>query len=217
MTDLGNQIAYWDAAGATKTFTHPLNYSWLAGVSRDARVLDFGCGYGRTMVELREHGFTNLTGVDVSPAMIARGSLASPDLSFAVLESPPALPHADASFDLVVLFAVLTCIPDSGAQRALVGEVKRVLAPAGLLYVSDLVLQDDDRNRSRYAAYANECGGPYGVFATDNGAVCRHHDPEELRLLLSGFDREEERMIDVRTMNGRKSTGMQLLLRQAER
>jgi len=149
--------------------------------------------------------------------MIARGRLASPDLSFAVLESPPSLPYADASFDLVVLFAVLTCIPDSGAQRALVDEVRRVLTPGGLLYVSDLVLQDDDRNRSRYDAYANEFGGPYGVFVTDDGAICRHHDPEELRLLMSGFDREGECMIDVRTMNGRKSTGMQLLLRKADR
>jgi hypothetical protein len=35
---------YWDGAGATKTFTHPVNHGWLAGVSRAARVLDYGRG-----------------------------------------------------------------------------------------------------------------------------------------------------------------------------
>lgn len=32
MKNLGRQIAYWDGAGATKTFTHPVNVGRLAGV-----------------------------------------------------------------------------------------------------------------------------------------------------------------------------------------
>ncbi|WP_369142981.1 class I SAM-dependent methyltransferase [Streptomyces sp. R44] len=214
MVDLGSQIAYWDSVGATKTFTHPVNLSWLAGVSRSARVLDYGCGYGRVMAELSEHGFSDVSGVDLSPALIERGRQSRPDLRFAVLESPPDLTHTSASFDVVLLFAVLTCVPDGNAQRALVDELNRVLVPGGLLYVSDVVLQDDERNHSRYAAYAQQFGTPYGVFATDDGAVCRHHDIAELRALLSGFDLVDESRIEVATMNGHRSQAVQLLARK---
>ncbi|MDH6133278.1 SAM-dependent methyltransferase [Kitasatospora sp. MAA4] len=214
MRDRGSQIAYWDSVGATKTFTHPVNLSWLAGVGRNARVLDYGCGYGRVMAELGEHGFSDVSGVDLSPTLIERGRQLRPDLRLAVLESPPDLTYASASFDVVLLFAVLTCVPDDDAQRALVAELSRVLAPGGLLYVSDLVLQDDERNRNRYATHAQQFGTPYGVFATDDGAVCRHHDIAELRALLSDFDLVDERRIEVATMNGHQSRAVQLLGRK---
>ncbi|MFJ3306506.1 class I SAM-dependent methyltransferase [Streptomyces sp. NPDC086549] len=213
MKDLGSQIAYWNGAGATKTFTHPVNPNWLAGVSRTARVLDYGCGYGRVMAELTGHGFSDVSGVDPSSALIARGRRLGPDLRLDVLTSPPALAHEAAVFDLVLLFAVLTCVPDDDAQRALVTELRRVLAPGGLLYVSDMVLQDDRRNRDRYAAHAERFGTPYGVFATGDGAVCRHHDIAGLRALLSDFDPVHERRIDVTTMHGHRSTAVQLLAR----
>ncbi|RKR91537.1 methyltransferase family protein [Micromonospora pisi] len=214
MNDLGSQIAYWDSVGATKTFTHPVNLRWLAGVSPDARVLDYGCGYGRVMAELSEHGFSDVSGVDLSPALIERGRQLHADLHFSVLPSPPDLPCAAASLDVVLLFAVLTCVPDDDAQRALVAELSRVLAPGGLLYVSDMVQQHDERNRSRYAAYAQQFGTPYGVFATDDGAVCRHHDIAELHDLLSDFDLVEEQRIEVTTMNGHRSQAVQLLARK---
>ncbi|MFI5532946.1 class I SAM-dependent methyltransferase [Kitasatospora sp. NPDC051853] len=214
MTDLGDQREYWDGVGATKTFTHPLDPGLLAGVGPAARILDYGCGYGRLMAELSEQGFLDLSGVDVSSALVERGRRARPDLRFDVLEAPPGLAVPAESFDVVLLFAVLTCVPDEGAQRALTEELHRVLAPGGLLYVSDLLLQDDERNQLRYAAHAEEFGTPYGVFATDDGAVCRHHDRAHLHALLDGFEVLEERPIEVATMNGNRSRGVQLLLRK---
>ncbi|MFE5138517.1 class I SAM-dependent methyltransferase [Streptomyces fagopyri] len=214
MKDLGSQIAYWDGVGATKTFTHPVNLSWLAGVSANARVLDYGCGYGRVMAELSERGFSDVSGVDLSPALVERGRQLRPDLRFEVLESPPDLTYASASFDVVLLFAVLTCVPEATAQRALIAELCRVLAPGGLLYVSDLVLQADERNHSRYAAHVQQFGTTYGVFTTDDGAVCRHHDIAELRALLSDFDLVDEHRIEVATMNGHRSQAVQLLGRK---
>ncbi|WP_407940756.1 class I SAM-dependent methyltransferase [Nonomuraea antri] len=65
------------------------------------------------MAELREHGFSDVSGVDLSPALISRGRQLHPDLRLAVLESPPSLPYPPTSFDVVLLFAVLTCIPDT--------------------------------------------------------------------------------------------------------
>jgi SAM-dependent methyltransferase len=107
------------------------------------------------------------------------------------VERPP------GSFDLVLLFAVLTRVPADEDQRALIAEVRRLPAPGGLLYVSDLLRGSDPRRQ--------------GVFTTSDGAVCRHHDAGYLRGLLDGFEIAAEKRIEVATMNGNRAAGMRLL------
>lgn len=216
MTAEGRQVPYWDAVAATKTFTHPLHLPWLDGIGRQAAILDYGCGYGRITKELEQLGFADLTGVDTSPAMIERAQHLYPALHFATLDTPPTLPSPHASFDAVLLFAVLTCIPADEAQRRLITELDRLLKPGGILYVSDLLLQDDERNRRRYDRYAaqRDNSGCYGVFETGDGAVCRHHSRAWLTTLLDGFEAVGTRTITVPTMNGHEATGIQLLARK---
>ncbi|WP_433443368.1 hypothetical protein [Nonomuraea sp. CA-141351] len=60
-----------------------------------------------------------------STALISRGRQLRPDLRFDALDSPPTLAHETANFD-VVLFAVLTCVPDDDAQRALIADLARI-------------------------------------------------------------------------------------------
>ncbi|WP_239170434.1 class I SAM-dependent methyltransferase [Actinoplanes xinjiangensis] len=72
------------------------------------------------MAELNDLGFGEVSGADVSTTLIARGRRAHPDLRFERITSPPVLDHPAGSFDLIVLFAVLTCVPDDAAQRGLV-------------------------------------------------------------------------------------------------
>ncbi|MGC5009903.1 hypothetical protein ACLQ2R_03975 [Streptosporangium sp. DT93] len=55
----GEPLTYWDTAGAGKTFTHPVDPGRLATVDRGARVLDYGCGYGRVMAEPNRLGFSD--------------------------------------------------------------------------------------------------------------------------------------------------------------
>jgi SAM-dependent methyltransferase len=214
MTDLDNQTSYWDAVAATKRFTHPLHGPWLERIGRDAAVLDYGCGYGRTLAELAQLGFTSLTGVDSSAGMIEQARAQQPAMRFAVLDAPPALPFADATFDLVVVFAVLTCIPGDQAQRRLIAELRRVLKPGGTLYVSDLLLGEDPRSVERYQRFA-ATHGTYGVFETSDGAVVRHHPAEHFAALLDGFEVQDNRRIRVATMNGNEASGIQVLARTA--
>ena len=70
MTD---QADYWNRVADAKTFAHPLDDELLALAPRDPRILDLGCGYGRTLAHLRERGFERLVGIDTSAGMIARG------------------------------------------------------------------------------------------------------------------------------------------------
>ncbi|GAA1955666.1 class I SAM-dependent methyltransferase [Catenulispora subtropica] len=204
---------YWNESGPSKTFGNPLELSWLEPLGSEAAVLDYGCGYGRLVGELRAAGFADVEGVDISAALIERARREHPGARFTVLAEPPRLDRDDASVDAVLLFAVLTCIPDDEAQRGVLDEIRRVLKPGGLLYLSDYCLQDDERNVARYREHETRFG-VHGVFETSDGAVCRHHEREWLRGLLSGFEVLRERDVPVTTMNGNPAVATQFLARR---
>lgn len=207
-----SQRPYWDRA-ASKTFTHPLHEPWLREhIAAAARILDYGCGYGRALNDLSAMGFRNTVGFDFAPAMIARGRRESPALDLRVVERLP-LDEPEASFDAVLLLAVLTCIPADREQDALLAELKRLLKPGGILYVSDMPLQADARNRARYTAGEARFGS-HGVFETDDGAVVRHFDERRFTAMLGGFEEIDRREVALNTMNGNAVTALQMLLRR---
>jgi len=203
--NLDAQIAYWDREGPSRTFSHPIDWaSFEARVGRTARIVDVGCGTGRTLRELSDRGYAAIRGLDVSRAMVAKARALHPDLDVTV--APPlAVPLPDASVDAVLLIAVLTCIVSDDGQRALVSEVRRVLAPGGLVVASDFPLQRDARNIERYARDAGRFGG-YGTFALPDGAVVRHHQEGWFDDLFAAFEITCRRTLPVPTMNGNPST-----------
>lgn len=206
-----DQLPYWNTAGVTKTYGHPVEVSWLSTLDHDARIVDVGCGYGRVAAVLADSGYADVTGVDFAPGLIDRARAEHPGIRFDVQTDPPSLDFGDASVDAVTLFAVLTCIPDDDAQRAAVAEIRRVLRPGGLLYVSDLCLQPDDRNLARYQEFASRYGR-YGVFETGDGAICRHHRLDWFRDLFGAFAPRKQRTIPAGTMNGNPAIATQLLM-----
>lgn len=208
LIDLDNQFEYWNTEGTQKSFQHPLNLQriseWLFA---DDRILDFGCGYGRCLGELFNSGYRNLFGIDFSPAMIEAARAQYPKITFEVVQSLP-IPLPAASVDGALLFSVLTCVPTDGGQRAIIKELHRVLRPGGLLYLSDLTLQTDERNLTRYARdQANY--GTYGVFDLPEGVTVRHHDPEWIETLTSDFEMVALDHIEVLTMNGNPAKAFQ--------
>lgn len=111
---------------------------------------------------------------------------------------PRIAPFYDGSFDAVLLFAVLTCIPHDEDQRVLIDELVRVLKPGGILYISDLQLQDDQRNRERYDLFQHKYG-VYGVFETGDGAICRYHTMKWLHSLVASCELLTTEEVEVRT------------------
>lgn len=210
-----SQVNYWDRVAHEKRFSHPLRLDWLARYSdQKARILDYGCGYGRTLAELSRAGYQNVIGSDFSEAMLGRARREVPH-SMLVRTDGSALPIKSESIDAVLLFAVLTCIPDDNGQRALLNEVERVLRPSGLLYISDLLVNDDLRNRKRYERYAKKykC---YGVFELPEGVVVRHHRKEWIDEVTDSFKQLEHETFTVTTMNGNPSSAFQYLGRKSD-
>ena len=208
MIDLNSQYEYWNTTGTQKSFAHPLNLrrvrQWM---NDEGCILDFGCGYGRVLGELYQEGYDKLIGLDFSPAMIAAARAQYPEIAFEQIESLT-IPLPDASVDGVLLFSVLTCIPTDEGQRELLKEVNRVLSRGGLLYISDLWLQSDERNLTRYARDEQKYG-IYGVFDLPEGVTVRHHDPRWIETLTSDYTMVALDEIEVVTMNGNSAKAFQ--------
>ena len=107
---------------------------WL-GARAHGRVLEVAVGTGRNLPHYPAEA--TLTGVELSPAMLALARQRAADLDRAVdLHEGDAerLPFGDASFDTVACALALCTIPDPAAA---IGEMNRVLAPGGRLLLLD--------------------------------------------------------------------------------
>ncbi|URR36691.1 class I SAM-dependent methyltransferase [Thermosynechococcus sp. HN-54] len=107
----------------------------LPRVEAALEVLDVGSGTGRILQILHQrYPHWQLTGIDLSPAMLAIARRHSPHLNF-VHGDAKALPFATASFDVVISNSLVHHLADP--QPAL-GEMLRVLRPQGILFIRDL-------------------------------------------------------------------------------
>jgi SAM-dependent methyltransferase len=185
---------------------------------RGNRVLDVGCGTGKSFLPLLARGY-EVTGCDISPSMVERARLAADggaDLLVADARDLPVL----GRFDLVTALddALNYMLSDTELERTFAG-VAANLRPGGL-FVFDLtslvtyrsffsidVASDEGQSFFCWRGEADpehtEPGAIVGsvieVFTTDDGEcwrryssrhVQRHHPPEVVERLLSdaGFE-----------------------------
>lgn len=100
------------------------------------RVLDVGCGTGVLLGALaRMRPGLNLVGLDASPEMLARARVRVGPNPALDQGSAAELPYDDGAFDLVTSTSVLHSIP--GELEPILGEWRRVLAPGGVLVITD--------------------------------------------------------------------------------
>ena len=207
------QIDYWDSVAAEKNFTTTLDLSLITrNLDNSGLVVDYGCGYGRTLNQLQDIGFNALIGFDYSAEMISRGRKEFPHLDLRM--SKYNLIECDSgTVDMVIIFAVLTCIIDNQEQKKLIHEVERVLKPNGLIYINDFLINDDERNIERYDRFKSKYDN-YGTFELGEGAILRHHDSKWIAELTKNFEVLENETIVFKTMNGNKSNGIKYLGRK---
>ena len=156
-------------------------------VPEDGRLLDLGCGTGRSLVGLAAglSPGTSVVGLDVFDDRVILGNgprLAARNARIAGLDPEivagdgARLPFADGSMDAVTACRVLHDLPRADAEAAL-AECHRVLTPEGHLGVLELPLpHDTDADPDDYwraqlsaAGFTLESGGAAGV---DDGYLC---------------------------------------------
>ncbi|MEO1669886.1 MAG: class I SAM-dependent methyltransferase [Cyanobacteria bacterium J06631_2] len=109
----------------------------FADIPAEAAVLDLACGTGElTQLILKKNSQQNITGVDISQAMlaIARQKLtAYPNVNFHNATAT-SLPVADNSFDLVICANAFHYF---SSPEAVLLEIRRVLKPQGQVIILD--------------------------------------------------------------------------------
>jgi arsenite methyltransferase len=122
-------------------------------------VLDLGSGAGPTRSSPRRWSANtgHVTGIDMTPEMLAKVRTAAAEMGAATVEfvegEAEQLPFPDASFHVVISNGVIDLIPDKNAVFA---EIFRVLTPAG----GSRSPTSRSRTRSAPRAAATSTSGP---------------------------------------------------------
>jgi pseudaminic acid biosynthesis-associated methylase len=95
-----------------------LNEPFLAGVSKDARILEVGCNVGNQLTVLREMGYRELYGIEIQKYALEQARNKLPEVHFAEA-SAFEIPYPDNYFDVVFTSGVLIHIAPDDLPRAL--------------------------------------------------------------------------------------------------
>ena len=129
---------------AVQSFAGVANPFSLGRLAPGERVLDLGSGAGTdSLVAAQMVGPEgSVTGVDMTPEMLAKARAAAAEMGATNVEFIEAeaerLPFADENFDAVISNGVIDLIPD---KDAVFSELSRVLVPGGRLQIADVTIQ----------------------------------------------------------------------------
>jgi SAM-dependent methyltransferase len=106
-------------------------------------LLDVGCGGGLDLERWLKEGWpvTALSGVDVAPERVAAARVRLPGVDIRQTEGAD-LPYPDAKFAVATAVTVFSSILDPGLRRRLFTEMRRVVAPGGIVIVYDFVIRN---------------------------------------------------------------------------
>lgn len=181
------QKEYWNNVADNVEFNLPLNANkFLEIIDKNFSILDVGCGYGRTMADLFAIGYKRIIGIDASENMVLRGKNAHPYLDIRH-QKGKIFSLKENSFDVIILFEVLSGIHKKDEQQALLNEIKRVLKPNGLVFFNDYLISKDLKNSLQYMKFEDKYSD-FGVFETADGYITKHYYEKDIIELFSDFD-----------------------------
>jgi ubiquinone/menaquinone biosynthesis C-methylase UbiE len=149
---LESRYAYWEPAnlfiyqGRERAILQLLQSHGILSLEGHS-ILDAGCGDGNVLYDFVRYGAkaSDLTGVDLLPERIARATALLPgaDLRVGDVQS---LSFADASFDLVLAFTLLSSVVEPATRTRVCSELTRVLKPNGIVLIYDFWINPFNRD-----------------------------------------------------------------------
>jgi ubiquinone/menaquinone biosynthesis C-methylase UbiE len=139
------EVLFGGAAAAMRRQTLVPLKAALAGRPA-AKLLDVGCGTGNFLREVKaNYPRLDVTGLDLSAyyLAVARRELRSWSRARPVVGAAERMPFADGQFDAITCIYLFHELP-SGVRRSVVGEIRRVLKPGGMLVFVDSLQPGDE-------------------------------------------------------------------------
>lgn len=105
-------------------------------INKNDKILDLGCGAGRTTINLYKNGFKNIKGVDIAENLIKYAKNYSENNNLSIdfeVGDATQLNERDNEYDVVIFsYNGMQCIPGFNNRLSVLKEVYRVLKPGGL-------------------------------------------------------------------------------------
>jgi ubiquinone/menaquinone biosynthesis C-methylase UbiE len=163
--DVGVEMLFFGTADVMRRQIIPPVTRFLDHLgASNARLLDVGCGTGRTMIQLAEtHPILEMIGVDMSPFYIevARERFQHERRVQLMTANAEDLPFKDEYFDVVTSVFTMHELPRAVRRRVL-SEIRRVLRPGGLLVIEDSAQMREAQDLAYFMhAFAQEFHEPY--------------------------------------------------------
>ncbi|AIZ56451.1 ubiquinone/menaquinone biosynthesis C-methyltransferase UbiE [Candidatus Methanoplasma termitum] len=181
----GRQADHWE-----RFYTeHKRPWRGIGKVALDigpgSKVLDVGCGTGKTTAALLKSG-ADVTGLDFSPSAISQCISVFGDKAKFIIAECDKMPFPDDHFDAAAAVHILEHLDDT-QLRDTVKEISRVLVPGGLVFVRVFAVEDmraKGENRN----------------TRGNGIEYRYFTEEEMKDIFRGFElisseRKDETML----------------------
>ena len=151
------------------------------GVPEGSKVLDVGCGNGKTVGALLEMGM-DVTGLDFSPSAIDQCVKAFGVKAKFTISNCEKMPFSNDTFDAVTAVHVLEHL-DVIQLADTVSEMRRVLKPGGMIFVRSFAIGD-----SRAEGKESDVRG--------NGISYKYYTVESMQEIFNGFEILNSERID---------------------
>jgi SAM-dependent methyltransferase len=139
-----NYVDYWNESA--QTYYDLASWHWMVvgylpvlvelkkriGSIENLKVLDFGCGAGRTCLLYRRFYHADAAGVDISTEMINKARSADPEGTYLLMDESLRIP-TDTFFDCAISHWVLLEMKSLEQMAAELREIYRLLKPGGIL------------------------------------------------------------------------------------
>ena len=138
---------------------------------KDSRILEIGCGNGKTMAALRDSGYT-VTGIDFSSEAVKACKALLGEDADVICASVTGMPFDDGSFDGAVMYHVMENLDVFEVPKA-VSEIRRVLRPGSNIIVK--VFSEEDMRSGKGTAVSDD------TVVRGNGIRYRYFTEDKLR------------------------------------
>lgn len=197
---LTNNVRRWEEIAKNRSIaSYPLDHIPFENyLNPSDLILDYGCGKGRVIEYLEAKHFSHVTGCEPSLYLYENAHDKFDNLVW--LKSPRELPFEEASFNAVLLIAVLSSVVPEEEREFLIKRLHRILKKDGKIILADFGTSDDPIYRERYAQATIE---PY-TFLTQDDIYVHHFHLIEFKKLFDGlFELEFETQVQAKSIHGR--------------